>query len=83
MCERIKAKHPDILERQADGLYRFQLGSPEMSQVRILDLPAGGGCSADGSVHIGLPSSSIRRPAVPEPISLGVSRRTAAAVGRT
>jgi len=82
VCERIKTKHPDILERQADGLYRYQLGSPEMSQVRILDLPAGGGCSPGGSVHIGL-SSSIRRPAVPEPISLGVRRRTAAAMGRT
>ena len=82
MCERIKAKHPDIIERQADGLYRYQLGSPEMSQV-LFALPAGGRCSPGGSVHIGLPSSSIRRPAVPEPISLGVSRRTAAAVGRT
>ena len=32
MCERIKTKHPDILERQVDGPYRYQLGSPEMNQ---------------------------------------------------
>ena len=33
VCERIKAKHPDILERREDGLYRHQLGSEEMRQV--------------------------------------------------
>ena len=46
VCERIKAKHPDILERRADGLYRHQLGSPEMraGPVRLPCLPAGGGC---------------------------------------
>ena len=33
MCERIKAKHPDILEWQPDGLYRYQLASPEMRQA--------------------------------------------------
>ena len=29
----ILAKHPDILERQADGLYQGQLGSPEPKAV--------------------------------------------------
>ena len=33
VCERIKAKHPDILERQADGLYRYQLAGPELRAV--------------------------------------------------
>jgi hypothetical protein len=33
VCERIKAKYPDILERQADGLYRHQFGSEEMREV--------------------------------------------------
>jgi hypothetical protein len=30
VCERIKATYPDILERQVDGLYRYQLASPEL-----------------------------------------------------
>ena len=33
VCAKILAKHPDILERRADGLYRHQLGSEEMRQV--------------------------------------------------
>jgi hypothetical protein len=30
VCEKILAKHPDILERQADGLYRYQFSGPEL-----------------------------------------------------
>ena len=33
VCAKILAKHPDILERQADGLYRHQFGSEEMREV--------------------------------------------------
>ena len=33
VCEKILAKHPDILERQEDGLYRHQFGSEEMREV--------------------------------------------------
>jgi hypothetical protein len=31
VCARIKAKHPDILDRLPDGLYRYMLASPEES----------------------------------------------------
>lgn len=33
VCEWIKAKHPDILDRRPDGLYRYQLGNPEMREA--------------------------------------------------
>ena len=60
MCERIKAKHPDILERQADGLYRYQLGSPEMSQVLFAFLT----CQRVADAHrAGLCTLGCRRPA--------------------
>ena len=35
VCAKILAKHPDILERREDGLYRHQLGSEEMRQVLL------------------------------------------------
>ena len=43
VCEKIRAKHPDILERQADGLYRHQLGSGEMRAVLMPVRGAGAG----------------------------------------
>ena len=30
VCAKIKAKHPDILERQPDGVYRYQVADPDM-----------------------------------------------------
>jgi hypothetical protein len=30
---KIKAKHPDILERLPNGLYRYQVSSPDMEQA--------------------------------------------------
>ena len=33
VCERIKVKHPDILDRPPDGLYRYQLGNPVMREA--------------------------------------------------
>ena len=33
VCAKILAKHPDILDRQEDGLYRHQFGSEEMREV--------------------------------------------------
>ena len=33
VCEKIRAKYPDILERQEGGLYRAQLRNPELREV--------------------------------------------------
>ena len=33
ICAKIKAKHPDILERRPDGLYRFLVGGEDLRQV--------------------------------------------------
>ena len=32
-CARIKAKHPDILDRLPNGLYRYQVAGPDESQA--------------------------------------------------
>jgi hypothetical protein len=33
VCAKIKAKPPDILDRLPNGLYPYQVSSPEMGQV--------------------------------------------------
>ena len=33
ICAKIKAKHPDILERRPDGLYRFLVGGEDQRQA--------------------------------------------------
>jgi hypothetical protein len=33
LCAKIRAKHPDIDERLPNGLYPYQVSSPEMGQV--------------------------------------------------
>jgi hypothetical protein len=33
VCAKIKAKHPDILDRLPNGLYPYQVSNPEMGQV--------------------------------------------------
>ena len=33
VCAAIKAKHPDILERGPDGLYRYMLAAEDMRRV--------------------------------------------------
>jgi hypothetical protein len=33
VCAKIKAKHPDILERRPDGLYRFLAGDQDMREA--------------------------------------------------
>jgi hypothetical protein len=40
ICERIKARHPDILERRPDGLYRFLVGGEDQRQA-LFDYLAG------------------------------------------
>ena len=33
VCAKIKALHPDILDRLPDGLYRYLVAGPDMAQV--------------------------------------------------
>ena len=33
ICAKIKAKHPDILERRPDGLYHFLVGGEDLRQA--------------------------------------------------
>ena len=33
ICAKIKAKHPDILERGPDGLYRYMVAGEDMRQA--------------------------------------------------
>ena len=33
ICAKIKARHPDILDRRSDGLYRCLVSSPDMAQA--------------------------------------------------
>ena len=33
VCSKIKAKHPDILDRRPDGLYRYLVSSPDMARA--------------------------------------------------
>jgi len=42
VCAKILAKYPNILERQADGLYRHQLASEEMRESCSTISPASG-----------------------------------------
>ena len=39
MCARIKALHPDILDRQPKGLYRQQLAGPDLREALFDYLP--------------------------------------------
>jgi hypothetical protein len=33
VCAKIKARHPDILERGPDGLYRYMLAGPDLREA--------------------------------------------------
>ena len=39
MCARIKALHPDMLDRQPNGLYRQQLAGPDLREALFDYLP--------------------------------------------
>jgi hypothetical protein len=49
ICERIKARHPDILERQEDGLlYRHMVSGDEAMHQALLDYLA---CERVAAAH--------------------------------
>jgi hypothetical protein len=43
LCAKIRAKHPDIDERLPNGLYPYQVSSPEAGAVRLPCVREGGG----------------------------------------